>query len=61
MTRFISKKTSIKSLLAFSDTFDRVYENALVVSQFERAAMIVSIENKLPSYWRKHHLIGNVC
>ncbi|XP_063682069.1 transient receptor potential cation channel subfamily A member 1-like isoform X2 [Bolinopsis microptera] len=40
-----------------SDTFARVYENALVVSQFERAAMIVSIENKLPSYWRKHHLI----
>ncbi|XP_063682089.1 transient receptor potential cation channel subfamily V member 5-like [Bolinopsis microptera] len=40
-----------------SDTFARVYENAQVVSQFERAAMIVSIENKLPSYWRKHHLI----
>ena len=40
-----------------SDTFERVYENALVVSKFERAALIVSIENKLPSYWRKHHLI----
>ena len=40
-----------------SETFSKVYENALVVSQFERAAMIVSIENKLPSYWRKHHLI----
>ncbi|KAL5253746.1 hypothetical protein ACHWQZ_G013497 [Mnemiopsis leidyi] len=40
-----------------SDTFARVYENAQIVSQFERAAMIVSIENKLPSYWRKHHLI----
>ncbi|KAL5253744.1 hypothetical protein ACHWQZ_G013496 [Mnemiopsis leidyi] len=40
-----------------SDTFTRVYENALLVSQFERAAMIVSLENKLPSYWKKHHLI----
>merc|ERR550537_758878 len=40
-----------------SDTFARVYENAQIVSQFERAAMIVSIENKLPGYWRKHHLI----
>ena len=44
-----------------ADTFARVYENAQIVSQFERAAMIVSIENKLPGYWRKHHLIGNVC
>ena len=40
-----------------SETFESVYENALVVSRFERAAMIVSIENKLSSYWRKHHLI----
>ena len=44
----------------FSDTFARVYENAQIVAQFERAAMIVSIENKLPSYWRKHYLIGEV-
>eukprot|EP00116_Pleurobrachia_bachei_P006773 sb/3467035/ len=40
-----------------SDTFSKVYENALVVSQFEKAAMIVSIENKLPQYWRKFHLL----
>ena len=47
-------------VLSLSDTFARVYENATVVSQFERAAMIVSIENKMPGYWRKHHLIGNM-
>ena len=39
-----------------SETFENVYENAQVVSQFERAALIVSIENRLPSYWRRHHL-----